>query len=416
MESVYRDESAASQFDVFCVYMVLAVGTMSLSKSQDSTAAHNAACFVKAALEHADTVISPSEIKGVQATLLLVQYSMLEPAHFNSWYLIGVASRIMIDIGLHQEPLKVSRRKSVEMDLRRRVFYCVYTLDRSISMVLQRPFTFSDDSVLVSLPRVSEAPLRGNLTPMAAAIHLFKLRRLQSDWYQSQHLSGSEPLQNPEQYIQHHTLLLNTWRDQIPPTMSTSTRDWLLLEWHYLQIYVAAPSPRIPLCSAASMQQIYSHASSYAIAFRTILSDSPSSGFVYTYHDAMRTYFVGSNLLHALYQAEDTLLPANVDEKELERAINAIDGVVFVLTSMIIRWPDSEAWRDKFQSEAGWVLSRLQRRREVGQEQKRLRAQKGYEWREVRHQYQNQNQHQHQQQQQWVATADFGNVAFYRYS
>lgn len=130
VESVYRDEAAASQFDVFCVYMVLAVGTMSLSRAQDSTAAHNAACFVKAALEHADAVITPSEIRGVQATLLLVQYSMLEPAHFNSWYLIGVASRIMIDIGLHQEPLELSKRKPAEMDLRRRIFYCVYTLDR----------------------------------------------------------------------------------------------------------------------------------------------------------------------------------------------------------------------------------------------------------------------------------------------
>ena len=98
------------------------------------------------------------------------------------------------------------------------MFYCVYTLDRSISMVLQRPFTFSDDSVLVSLPRVSEAPLINALTPMAAATHLFKLRRLQSDWYQSLHLSGSGLLDNPEEYIRHHTELLRAWRDQIPPT------------------------------------------------------------------------------------------------------------------------------------------------------------------------------------------------------
>lgn len=129
LDAVYRDQSSASSFDIFCVYMVLAVGTMSLSRSQDS-AAHQAACFVKTALEHAEAVITPSEIRGVQATLLLVQYSMLEPAHFNSWYLIGVASRIMIDIGLHQEPLELSKRKPAEMDLRRRIFYCVYSLDR----------------------------------------------------------------------------------------------------------------------------------------------------------------------------------------------------------------------------------------------------------------------------------------------
>jgi hypothetical protein len=127
--------------------MVLAVGTMSLSRSQNSMAAHNAACFVKSALAYTDAVITPSDIKGVQATLLLVQYSMLEPAHFNSWYLIGVASRIMIDIGLHQEPLRASKRKATEMDLRRRVFYCVYTLDRQVKTF--NPLQFCSNAILV---------------------------------------------------------------------------------------------------------------------------------------------------------------------------------------------------------------------------------------------------------------------------
>ncbi|KAI5817433.1 fungal-specific transcription factor domain-containing protein [Pyronema omphalodes] len=373
LEAVYRDEAGAHPFDIFCVYMVLAVGTMSLSKSQDSAAAHNAACFVKSALEHADTVITPSDLKGVQATLLLVQYSMLEPAHFNSWYLIGVASRIMIDIGLHQEPLKISKRRSAEMDLRRRVFYCVYTLDRSISMVLQRPFTFSDDSVLVSLPKGVNTP-----TPMAAATHLFRLRKLQSEWYQFLHLSGCEPLQNATEYISHHTQLLHQWKDNIPP-MSPWTRDWLLLEWHYLLIYLPAPSPKIPRCSSDALQQIYAHSLSYSLSFRAILTEAANSGFVYTYHDALRTYFVGSNLLHSM-----TLLPSLGDEK----AESAIEGIIFVLTQMMVRWPEVEALRDKFRSEAGYVIQRRRQQREM-------------EWERL-------GGH--------VATADFGNVAFYRYA
>lgn len=130
LDSVYRDEASASAFDCYMVYMVLGVGTMSLSRSRDSAAAHNAACFVKAALEYAHGVISPANIQGVQGTLMLVQYSMLEPQHFNSWYLIGVASRILIDLGLHHEPQKGLKMKSSELDLRRKIFYCVYALDR----------------------------------------------------------------------------------------------------------------------------------------------------------------------------------------------------------------------------------------------------------------------------------------------
>lgn len=103
---------------------------MSLSRSRDSAAAHNAACFVKSALEYAPRVISPANINGVQATLLLAQYSMLEPQHFNSWYLIGIASRVLVDIGLHNEPQKVLGLKHAELDLRRKIFYCVYSMDR----------------------------------------------------------------------------------------------------------------------------------------------------------------------------------------------------------------------------------------------------------------------------------------------
>ena len=110
--------------------MVLGVGTMSLSRSRDSAAAHHAASFVKSALEYAPGVISLANIYGVQATLMLAQYSMLEPQHFNSWYLIGVASRILVDIGLHTEPQKVFKLKPAELDLRRKIFYCVYAMDR----------------------------------------------------------------------------------------------------------------------------------------------------------------------------------------------------------------------------------------------------------------------------------------------
>ena len=130
LESVYRDETSASAFDCYMVYMVLGVGTMSLSRSRDSAAAHHAASFVKSALEYAPGVISLANIIGVQATLMLAQYSMLEPQHFNSWYLIGVASRILVDIGLHTEPQKVFKLKPAELDLRRKIFYCVYAMDR----------------------------------------------------------------------------------------------------------------------------------------------------------------------------------------------------------------------------------------------------------------------------------------------
>ena len=116
--------------DRWNVRMVLAIALLSRSQAKGDAQYQNAVLHASAALEQREAVIQPGAIPSVQAVLLLVIYSLLDPSHFNSWFLIGIASRIMVDIGLHQEPPEDQRLKSSQVELRRRVFYCVYSLDR----------------------------------------------------------------------------------------------------------------------------------------------------------------------------------------------------------------------------------------------------------------------------------------------
>ena len=60
---------------------------------------------------------------------------MLDPAHFDSWQLIGFACRAVVDLGFHQDPPKGQQPDKKTLDLRRRIFYCVYSLDRSVLIV-----------------------------------------------------------------------------------------------------------------------------------------------------------------------------------------------------------------------------------------------------------------------------------------
>ncbi|KAI5805438.1 fungal-specific transcription factor domain-containing protein [Peziza echinospora] len=353
LDSVYRDEATASAFDCYMVYMVLGVGTMSLSRSRDSAAAHNAACFVKTALEYAHAVITPANIIGVQAALMLVQYSMLEPQHFNSWYLIGVASRILIDLGLHHEPQKNLKMKSSELELKRKIFYCVYALDRSISMVLQRPFSFSDEAVDVQLPKVNDASIprklsiRTSSTSMDAAVHLFKLRKQQSVWYQTLYHTGSDPSLNPiPDYIVRREKL-EKWLEDIPETITKANKDWLTLEWHYLYVYASAPCPKMPQPCIEALNAIFTHCVQYALKFRRILADQ-NNRIVYTFHDALRTYYVGMNLLHALWHNEDVVL----NEGNIGTAMDGIKATTY----------DADGLRDQFRQEASYMLARLQQK------------------------------------------------------
>ena len=130
-EAVYHSRSSGSQaMHQWNIRLTLALALISQSMVKEDSHYKEAVQHVSAALELVEQVIQPGSIAGIQAVLLLALYSLYDPSHFNSWYLIGVASRMMIDLGLHQEPPGELRVKASQLELRRRIFYCTYSLDR----------------------------------------------------------------------------------------------------------------------------------------------------------------------------------------------------------------------------------------------------------------------------------------------
>lgn len=125
-----QDGRYASAMDHWTTRFVLAIALASLSRRRGDTQYQDAVRHATAALGHIEIVAHPGSILGIQALLLLVLYAMLDPHHFSSWYLIGIASRAMVDIGLHQDPPQGLRLKEIELELRRRLYLSVYALDR----------------------------------------------------------------------------------------------------------------------------------------------------------------------------------------------------------------------------------------------------------------------------------------------
>ena len=129
--AIYHSRSSGSQaMHHWNIRLTLALALISRSTVREDSHYKEAVHHVSAALELVEQVIQPGSIAGIQAVLLLTLYSLYDPPHFNSWYLIGVASRMMIDLGLHQEPPGELKVKPSQLELRRRIFYCTYSLDR----------------------------------------------------------------------------------------------------------------------------------------------------------------------------------------------------------------------------------------------------------------------------------------------
>ncbi|AEO66862.1 uncharacterized protein THITE_2045084 [Thermothielavioides terrestris NRRL 8126] len=156
---------------------------------------------------------SAGGLKDLQAVLLLANFALLRPVPPGLWYIIGVAVRLAVDLGLHYEDGKefetslgsdapapqkeaAAREKGAReyvRDLRRRLWWCTYSLDRLVSICVGRPFGISDHAVTTEFPSllddrfitpggiIQPPPEMLRPTYKLVAYHYFRLRLLQSE-------------------------------------------------------------------------------------------------------------------------------------------------------------------------------------------------------------------------------------------
>lgn len=133
VDAVYQSEGRfAKPFDHWMVRMVLAVASASVSYQNKDKSHQRALVLVAEALAYAEDVLRPGSIPCIQGILLLAQYALVDPGRFRSWHLVGMAVRVAIDLGLHQDPPVEVLSNADRLDLRRRVFHCLYSLDRFV--------------------------------------------------------------------------------------------------------------------------------------------------------------------------------------------------------------------------------------------------------------------------------------------
>ncbi|KAF1363184.1 hypothetical protein EJ07DRAFT_104782 [Lizonia empirigonia] len=166
-------------------------------------------------------------LEELQAVLLLAGFALLRPVAPGLWYIVGVAVRLGVDLGLHYEdgvgidgpgsedtasarpdlktehddtsaaPAKIDAkergRRQWVRDLRRRLWWCVYSVDRLVSTCVGRPFGITDQIVTTEFPSLLDDRFitkEGFLDPPAhlakptykvVAYHYFRLRLLQSE-------------------------------------------------------------------------------------------------------------------------------------------------------------------------------------------------------------------------------------------
>lgn len=88
----------------------------------------------------------PKGIEGVQALVLIAQYSYSHPSKWSEFKLVGNALRSAVDLGLHQDPHDQGM-DALALDIRRRTFWAAYSLERNIVISLGLPFCLADGAI-----------------------------------------------------------------------------------------------------------------------------------------------------------------------------------------------------------------------------------------------------------------------------
>ncbi|CAI5757670.1 unnamed protein product [Candida verbasci] len=142
--------------DQYELYMILAIGSTGLERTgiigRDKKISEY---FVSMALNFVHNNLSSNDKKNLKNLILLALYSLFNPAEFITWEISGKLTRMAIHLGLNQ---KISDGDSKnytirEVEMRSRLFWAVYNIDRLSSVSLGRPVAINDDDINVPFPQ-----------------------------------------------------------------------------------------------------------------------------------------------------------------------------------------------------------------------------------------------------------------------
>lgn len=264
-------------------------------------------------------------------------------------------------------------------------------------MVHARMFSFTDDSINVAFPNTSNIGRKPSKTgpipaPQSAdpALLLFQLRRAQSFWYQELYQSDSTPLANPSAFIWQMCLQMREWGDSLPNTLSPGVRQMFDQELRYSYVYCIAPSTRAPQITEYDRTLIFE----YSLTYLNTMNDIANGGFstsLYTYHDALKVYFMANQFLAVLSDAADMLLsgaqipmpavapgsapppplpkhhvhPGSPADDNLERSLYCIERIPQTLEKYGERWEDAMMLKQSFERISQDMIEQLYSRRQM---------------------------------------------------
>ena len=165
-----RTANADGPYDAsvrFQVFMVLAISA-TISTWRTKRQLHGES-YCLSALQYLDRVRIGTSLEGLQCMLLLLIFAMHCPhMQLNVWHLSYQCLAAVVDLGLQRQVTTSSGISLLEQELRTRIFWTVFTIDRTVASMMGRPIGLRDEACEL---RVRLSPNRDR-APYLSLIHI----------------------------------------------------------------------------------------------------------------------------------------------------------------------------------------------------------------------------------------------------
>lgn len=273
IDTAFNTPNQASHYQKFVCCMVIAISMQKM----DQTYAGLADSYYLNALQHFEDVVRPMDLKTLQCFALMAEYSLLTPTRTAIYYVVGIAVRLAQALGLNEEKTITrgqggAQASVLEVDMRRRVFWCILVMEYGLSHSLGRPailatgldhldvswFETCDDQYITS-EGIDPAAPRPTLKKWIA-IHFFKMRLLQLEirrkLYQRKR---STPKDDNDPWFIRMDAKLSAWTDAAPSQEGGHGLDkaWFIGRYNTMIVFLFRPSPQVPRPSLRAAQKCF---------------------------------------------------------------------------------------------------------------------------------------------------------------
>lgn len=289
--------------------------------------------------------------------LLLVIYQLRSPSPPGIWSVLGLTMRHAVTLGLHR---KFQGGHALDQR-RKRIFWTIYMLERSIARTLGRPVCLADRDIDVELPANIDVDIedddgvfaamseRQSPSPMSASIHIFRLAQIESKIYSTVHRVDRSFSEIPPRKFAHLRQLLEQWKADIPAAVpntgdgSETSNYYVTHNYHLVQYHRAILLLFLPCLT----QLRVSHED-----FHLCVSSACQVAQLYKWlHDHQRMLSYSLIALHATFVAGLTLIYCFLSDASIFNIhfSSSLRACSTVLGAIAERWPAARKVRDAYE-------------------------------------------------------------------